>query len=228
MEICSLLMDTQKSQCVNVKISRDTHVKLAGRKVKVQFNCFEVNAGQHVHVTMRTIPNYCGVNLSQAYYVEAGKMTYDVITARKTILVNISNTDQDTDYYVRLCHQWFVCEDVAPVTLAWPAVSDARRMQLCPFKNDTQALWDNIIYNSITQTLAWEASCPVHVTVSLCQRLETMGPCEDLQNTSYTAVEKLMSFYVRRTGFFLAIVCLVPSFPALSRCQECDSACCMK
>lgn len=226
-EICSLSMDTQNSQCVNVKISRNMHIM---RKVKVQFNCFEVSAGQHVHVTMRTIPNYCGVNLSQEYYVEdcrngdveenipdcfAGRMTYDVNRARKTILVNISDVDQDTDYYIRLCHQWFVCEDVEPVTLvprkdlmkaislpytnllpclcieAWPAVSDARRMQLCPFKNDTQALWDSIIYNSFTQTLAWEASCPVHVTVSLCQRLETWGPCVDLQNTSHTAVEKV-------------------------------------
>ncbi|KAJ6666450.1 hypothetical protein lerEdw1_000725 [Lerista edwardsae] len=174
MEICTLSMDTQKSQCVKVKISRNAHVKLAGRKVRVQFNCFEVSAGQHIHVTMRTIPNYCGVNLGQEYYVEdcrntdveknipdcfAGKMTYDVNRARKTISVNISNVDPGIDYYVRLCHQWFVCEDVGPVTLvprkdlrkaislpytnllpclcieAWPAVSDARRMQLCPFKN---------------------------------------------------------------------------------------------
>ncbi|KAH0616534.1 hypothetical protein JD844_027719 [Phrynosoma platyrhinos] len=174
MEICSLSVDTQTSNCVTVKISTNVHAKRAGRKVKVQFNCFEVSAGQHLHVTLKTIPNYCGVKLSQEYYVEdctnsdvarnipvcfAGKMAYDVDRMKKTILVNISEVAQGTDYYVRLCHQWFVCEDVGPVTLipgedlvksvsfqytqllpclcieAWPAISDARRMQACPFKN---------------------------------------------------------------------------------------------
>ncbi|KAF7246638.1 putative interleukin-17 receptor E-like [Varanus komodoensis] len=132
MEICSLSMDTQSSQCVNVKISRQVPVKLAGRKVKVQFNCFEVSAGQHLHVTMRTIPNYCSVKMNQEYYVEdcrngdveksipacfAGKMAFDVDRTRKLISVDISEVVQGTDYYIRLCREWFVCEDEGPVTL---------------------------------------------------------------------------------------------------------------
>lgn len=48
---------------------------LSSQQVKVQFNCFEVNVGQRLHVTMRTIPNYCSVKLSQEYYVE-GKIPY--------------------------------------------------------------------------------------------------------------------------------------------------------
>nr|XP_034983991.1 putative interleukin-17 receptor E-like [Zootoca vivipara] len=176
MEICYLSMETQNSQCVRVKISKDINVKSAVRKVKVQFNCFEVSAGQHLHVTMRTIPNYCGVKKDQEYYVEdcrnsdveenipvcfvSGiRIIYDVDRARKTISVDISEAAQGTDYYVRLCHQWFLCEDVGPVTLVqgkdlvkpvslqytqllpclcievWPAISDAQRTQLCPFKN---------------------------------------------------------------------------------------------
>ncbi|XP_061493837.1 putative interleukin-17 receptor E-like [Rhineura floridana] len=230
MEICSFSMDTQKSQCVNVKISKNVHGRLAGKKVKVQFNCFEVSAGQHLHVSMKTIPNYCGVQRNQEYYVEdcrnsdvgknipvcfASKMAYDVDRARKTIFVNISDVVQGTDYYVRLCHRWFVCEDVEPVILiqgndlmksvslqytqllpclcieTWPAISDARRMQLCPFKNDTEALWDSISYNPVTQTLAWEAACPVQVTVSLCELMKTNDPCVDLENTSNAAPEKV-------------------------------------
>ncbi|XP_015685209.1 putative interleukin-17 receptor E-like [Protobothrops mucrosquamatus] len=85
-------------------------------------------------------------------------MAYNVDRIRKTISVNISDV-QNIDCYVRLCHQRFVCEDVGPVTLiqgkdlmksvslqytqllpclcieVWPAILDARRMQLCPFKN---------------------------------------------------------------------------------------------
>ncbi|XP_054844731.1 putative interleukin-17 receptor E-like isoform X2 [Eublepharis macularius] len=230
MEICSLSMNTQKSQCVNVKVSRNTHVKLTGKKVKIQFNCFEVSAGQQVYVTMRTIPNYCGVQLNQEYYVEdcrnsdvgtnipncfAGKLTYEVDRARQTILLNISDVAQSTGYYVRLCHQWFVCEDVGSVALiqtndlvksislpftqmlpclcieAWPAIPDARRMQMCPFKNNIEALWDNFIYNPITQTLTWEAACPIHVSVSLCELMKTNDQCIDLPNSSKTASEKV-------------------------------------
>ncbi|XP_028601145.2 interleukin-17 receptor E-like protein [Podarcis muralis] len=231
-EICYLSMETQNSQCVRVKISKDMNVKSAVRKVKVQFNCFEVSAGQHLHVTMRTIPNYCGVKKDQEYYVEdcrnsdveenipvcfvpGIRIIYDVDRARKTILVDISETVQGTDYYVRLCHQWFLCEDVGPVALvqgkdlvkpvslqytqllpclcieAWPAIPDAQRTQLCPFKNDTKALWDNVIYNPNTQTLEWEAACPVHVTVSLCQLMKTNDQCVDLENTANIAAEKV-------------------------------------
>nr|XP_056702462.1 putative interleukin-17 receptor E-like [Euleptes europaea] len=230
MEICSLSVNTQKSQCVNVKVSRNTHVKLTGKKVKLQFNCFEVAAGQHVYVTMRTIPNYCGVQLNQEYYVEdcrnndvgknipgcfAGKVAYEVDRARQTILVNVSDVAQSTDYYVRLCHQRFLCEDVGPVTLiqrndlvksvslpftqllpclcieAWPAIPDARRMQMCPFTNNTKALWDDVIYNPVTQTLTWEAACPIHVNVSLCRLMKTNNQCVDLLNSSKTAPEKV-------------------------------------
>ncbi|KAJ7329634.1 hypothetical protein JRQ81_015808 [Phrynocephalus forsythii] len=229
MEICALSVDTQKSKCENVIISRNVHAKLAGRKVKMQFNCFEVSPGQHFYVTMRTIPNYCGVKLSQEYYVEDcrntdvarnvpicfdGKMAYDVDRVQSTISVNISDV-QGTDYYVRLCRQWFVCEDEGPVALiqekdlvksvslqytqvlpclcieAWPAISDARRIQICPFQNDTKALWDNIHYNPLTQTLAWEAVCPVHVNVSLCQLVKTDDRCVSLENTSKITPEKV-------------------------------------
>ncbi|KAH0616533.1 hypothetical protein JD844_027718, partial [Phrynosoma platyrhinos] len=57
--------------------------------------------------------------------------------------------------------------------------------------SDTKALWDNIDYNPVTQTLAWEAACPIHVTVSLCQLMKTDDECVDLENTSSRALEKV-------------------------------------
>ncbi|XP_032077675.1 putative interleukin-17 receptor E-like isoform X2 [Thamnophis elegans] len=227
--ICYFLMVTQKTKCVKVKISRELNAHPEGNKVKIQFNCFEVSVGQHLYVTMMTIPNYCGVKLTQEYYVEdcrnndvgknipdcfVSKMAYNVDRTRKTISVNISDV-QNRDCYVRLCHQRFVCEDVGPVTLiqgkdamksaslqytqllpclcieVWPAILDARRMQLCPFKNDTKSLWDNIIYQPATQTLSWEAACPVHVTVSLCQLMKINDQCVDLEGTVNIATEKV-------------------------------------
>uniref|UniRef100_A0A8D0BPF8 Interleukin 17 receptor E like n=2 Tax=Salvator merianae TaxID=96440 RepID=A0A8D0BPF8_SALMN len=229
-ELCSLSVATQKTQCVEVKISKSKQAKLTGRKVKVQYDCFEVSVGQKLHVSMRTIPNYCGNQRNQDYLVEdcrnsdvgknipvcfATRMTYALDKGRKNILVNVFDVVQGTDYYARLCHQWFVCEDAGPVTLiqekdlgkpislqyhqllpclcieAWPAISDARRVQFCPFKNNTKALWENIIYNPVTQTLAWEAACPIHVTVSLCQQMKTNDQCVDLENSSQIAQEKV-------------------------------------
>ncbi|OXB61049.1 hypothetical protein ASZ78_009421, partial [Callipepla squamata] len=127
--------------------------------VQVQFNCFEVNVAQHIYVTMKTVPNYCEVKMSQEYYVEAGKLDFNVDRTKKIISVNVSNFLRDQDYYIRLCHKWFTCEDVGQFAVikgkdslksvslkysqllpclcieGWLAIPDARRLQLCPFEN---------------------------------------------------------------------------------------------
>lgn len=56
---------------------------------------------------------------------------------------------------------------------------------------DTKALWDDIIYNAVTQTLTWEAACPIQVNISLCQLMKTNDQCVDLLNSSKTAQEKV-------------------------------------
>ncbi|NXP73256.1 I17EL protein, partial [Ramphastos sulfuratus] len=109
LEICSLSLDTQQSQCISVRFARKKSKN--GKKVEIQSNCFEVNVAQHIYVTMKTVPNYCEVKLRQEYYVEAGKFDYNVDRARKMISVNVSSSLRDQDYYVRLCHKWFTCED---------------------------------------------------------------------------------------------------------------------
>ncbi|KFQ30003.1 Putative interleukin-17 receptor E-like, partial [Mesitornis unicolor] len=218
LEICSLSLDTQQSQCTNVRFARKKSKMLTGKKVQVQFNCIEVNVAQHIYVTMKTVPNYCEVKLSQEYYVEAGKFDYTVDRARKIISVNVSSFRHDQDYYVRLCHKWFTCEDVGAFAVikgkkslksvslkysqllpclcieSWLAIPDARRIQLCPFENGkyyTKALWDNLVYNSVTQTLAWEPACPVLVTVNLCRLMTSNDHCEDIQNSSKNSPEKV-------------------------------------
>ncbi|OWK58515.1 putative interleukin-17 receptor E-like [Lonchura striata] len=103
--------------------------------VQVQFNCIEVNVAQHIYVTMKTVPHYCEVKLSQQYYVEAGKLDYNLDRARQIVTVNVSNFPRDHDYYVRLCRKWFTCEDVGAFAVGWLALPDARRIQLCPFEN---------------------------------------------------------------------------------------------
>ncbi|XP_048158269.1 putative interleukin-17 receptor E-like isoform X1 [Corvus hawaiiensis] len=233
LEICSFSLDTQQSQCTNVRFTRKKSKMLNGKKVQVQFNCFEVNVAQHIYVTMKTVPHYCEVKLSQQYYVEdcrnsdvgkyipacsAGKLDYNLDRARKTVTVNVSNFPRDQDYYVRLCHKWFTCEDVGAFAVikgkesfksvslkysqllpclcveGWLALPDARRIQLCPFENDTQVLWDNTVYNPLTQTLAWEPACPVLVMVNLCRFTKSNDHCEDIENSFRNSPEKQVKY----------------------------------
>ncbi|NWS33778.1 I17RE protein, partial [Polioptila caerulea] len=225
LEICSFSLDTQQSQCINVRFTRKKSKMLNGKKVQVQFNCIEVNVAQHIYVTMETVPHYCEVKLSQQYYVEAGKLDYNIDRARKIVTVNVSNFPRDQDYYVRLCHKWFTCEDVGAFAVikgkesfksislkysqllpclcieGWLALPDARRLQLCPFENgkycmitlyrNTQVLWDNIVYNPSTQSLAWEPACPVLVMVNLCRLSKSNDHCEDIENSFKNSPEKV-------------------------------------
>lgn len=66
---------------------------------------------------------------------------------------------------------------------------------------DTTALWDNIVYNPVTQTLAWEPACPVLVIVNLCRLMKSNDHCEDIQDSSKRFPEK-----VRAIRLFIQLV----------------------
>ncbi|KFP89642.1 Putative interleukin-17 receptor E-like, partial [Apaloderma vittatum] len=152
------------------------------------------------------------------FSLSAGKFDYNVDRAKKIISVNVSNSLRDQDYYVRLCHKWFTCEDVGAFAVikgkesfksvslkysqplpclcieGWLAIPDARRIQLCPFENGkyyTKVLWDNIVYSPATQTIAWEPACPVLVMVNLCRLMKSNDHCEDIPNSSKNSPEKV-------------------------------------
>ena len=61
---------------------------------------------------------------------------------------------------------------------------------------DTKALWDNIVYNPATQTLAWEPACPVLVMVNLCRLMKSDDHCEDIQNSSKNSPEKVRAMQI--------------------------------
>lgn len=63
------------------------------------------------------------------------------------------------------------------------------------------ALWDNIVYNPVTQTLAWEPACPVLVIVNLCRLMKSNDHCEDIQDSSKRFPEK-----VRTIGLFIQLL----------------------
>ncbi|XP_070936894.1 interleukin-17 receptor E-like protein isoform X7 [Macaca nemestrina] len=226
LEACTVSLDTQETQCQSVWVARASHRQQVGQQLQVYFGCFAVSVAQHLYVTLRTIPHFCGVQLDQKHLVEdcgeedvgrnvpdclAGKLSYWVDRRRKAILVQVPRASGSPDYYVRLCHKRFTCEDVgAPVQVTannvsrvvslpysqelpclclegWSATPDAVRTQICPFENDTEALevlWDMVYYHPGSQTLSWEPTCPVSGHVSLCWRPGPGAGCRKLQRSS--------------------------------------------
>ncbi|CAM4734786.1 unnamed protein product [Leuciscus chuanchicus] len=172
-----------------------------GKQVDVQFKCVPVRPGQHMFVTLKTIPNYCTALQSLRHVVPecshegirdsiaeciTGKLAYTVDKDRNTLTVQVTNAPEDTDYNLRLCHKRSViCAGEGPhrtikpqhlqksIMLqyskalpclcieGWPARVDARRVQVCPFKNNLEELWSGITYDFNKEELIWEPLCPV-------------------------------------------------------------------
>ncbi|XP_059790889.1 putative interleukin-17 receptor E-like isoform X3 [Balaenoptera ricei] len=140
----------------------------------------------------------------------AGKLSYWVDRSRKVVLVQVPESG-GPDYYVRLCLKWFTCEDVgAPVRVTanrvsqrvslpykqelsclclegWPATPDAVRIQTCPFKDDTETLWDAVRYHPGSRALSWEPACPMSGRVSLCWRPGPGPQCLELEHSGRPA-----------------------------------------
>ncbi|XP_054531920.1 interleukin-17 receptor E-like protein isoform X5 [Pan troglodytes] len=141
LEACAMSLDTQETQCQSVWVARASHRQQGGQQLQVHFGCFAVSVAQHLYVTLRTIPHFCGVQLDQRHLVEdcgeedvgrsvpdclAGKLSYLVDRRRKAILVQVPRASGSPDYYVRLCLKRFTCEDAgAPVRVTANGVSQA-------------------------------------------------------------------------------------------------------
>ncbi|MXQ95337.1 hypothetical protein E5288_WYG005106 [Bos mutus] len=209
LEVCSTSLDTQETQCQTVQVPRASH-RQAGQQLQVHFDCFKVGVAQTLYVTLRTVPHFCGVQLGQQYHTEAEKLSYWVDRSRKVILVRVPESG-GPDYYVRLCLKRFICEDAgAPVRVignrvsrrvslpysqelsclcleVWSATPDAVRIQTCPFKNDTESLWDAIRYHPGSQALSWEPACPMRGRVSLCWQPGPGAHCLELKHSGRPA-----------------------------------------
>ncbi|RXM97690.1 Baculoviral IAP repeat-containing protein 6 [Acipenser ruthenus] len=132
------------------------------------------------------------IPLAQSHGIAAdefasGKLDYSVDQKEKLVSVHVSEFLDDNDYHLRLCHKWHSCEStgayvlikkedpVKKVTLpysklvpclcieGWSSIPDSSRIQLCPFKKNTEELWSGITYNPVSQELVWELACPIEV-----------------------------------------------------------------
>ncbi|XP_057185785.1 putative interleukin-17 receptor E-like isoform X3 [Triplophysa rosa] len=93
-----------------------------GKQADVQVKCVPVRPGQHVFVTLKTVPNYCKAVRMQRYVVPGmkcshkdirdivsecitGKLNYTVDKGRREIIVAVTDAPLNTDYNLRLCHK---------------------------------------------------------------------------------------------------------------------------
>uniref|UniRef100_A0A3Q3W4D0 Interleukin-17 receptor C/E N-terminal domain-containing protein n=1 Tax=Mola mola TaxID=94237 RepID=A0A3Q3W4D0_MOLML len=174
-------------------------------------------SGMQVQVTA-AINGLSGYNLKNS----AGRLSYDVNPQRQELNVSVSDMLQDHNYHLRLCHKDFICTGTGARTLikkedpvksatfqyerllpclcieGWSAVTDAPRIQVCPFKDRIEELWSGISFEPLEGKLLWEPACPVPAVVALCQ-IRGDGVCVDLPHASRNV--KLLSLTIDMCSF---------------------------
>ncbi|XP_074554661.1 interleukin-17 receptor E-like protein [Halichoeres trimaculatus] len=213
------------------RASKDPETGL--KQVEVENNCVEISAGQHVRVTIKTMPSYCGITWTGTHAAPdcssndlqrnvpeciTGRLSYDENPQRKELRVSVSDMLEDYNYHLRLCKKdFFICAGTGAYALVkkeepvksatfpfsrplpclcmegWSAVTDAPRVQICPFKDRVEELWFGITFDPLEETLSWEPACPVSAVVGLCQERED-GVCVDLPHASQNVSRAKISF----------------------------------
>ncbi|KAM9334628.1 interleukin-17 receptor E-like protein [Symphorus nematophorus] len=205
------------ANCRIVSFTKASRERMSGRQVEVENDCTDVSPSQRVRVTVKTIPGYCGIVWTGTYEAPTGRLSYNVNPQRKELNVSVSDMLEDYDYHLRLCHKNFICRGTGPYTLlkreelaknaillysrplpclcieGWSAVTDAPRVQVCPFKDRLEELWLGITFDSLEGTLSWEPACPVTAVVALCQKREG-DICVDLPHASQNVSREKITF----------------------------------
>ncbi|KAF5906781.1 putative interleukin-17 receptor E-like, partial [Clarias magur] len=146
-----------------------------------------------------------------------GRIDYEVDSEKKEIHISVSDMLENRDYNVRLCHKDYICtgtgahklikkeNPVKNVTLkyskpvpclcieGWSVMTDASRVQVCPFKKRFEELWSGINFDPVEETLSWQASCQVNAVISLCE-LQDQGMCQDLANSSQRYIKGMVTY----------------------------------
>ncbi|KAI1882234.1 hypothetical protein AGOR_G00248590 [Albula goreensis] len=205
-------------RCRAVTFHKTSIEPFIGQEVGVQSGCFEVGPGQDVFVTLKTIPHYCNMTWSQRYHVQGchnedlrntiaecitGKIAYTVDMKRQELAVTVSDMLMDRDYHLRLYQEGdtlktttFSYSRALPCLCieGWSAMVDARRIQVCPFRNRTEELWTGVNFDPEMEVLSWEPACPVEVVTTLCQK-EGEKTCLDLVNSTQATLTSEVRYY---------------------------------
>ncbi|KAM6986275.1 interleukin-17 receptor E-like protein [Aplochiton taeniatus] len=112
--------------CTLISFPRATKERLAGQRVEIQSDCFDVGPGQDIHVILKSVPSYCGVTWTNTYHVPechdedlqrnvpeciSGRLSYTVDHSKNELSVSVSDMLDGTDYHLRLCYKGYICRD---------------------------------------------------------------------------------------------------------------------
>ncbi|KAK2858837.1 hypothetical protein Q5P01_003457 [Channa striata] len=110
--------------CRTVGFRRTSRQTMSGQQVHVENDCTDISPNQQVHITMKTVPNYCDITWKGTYDAPecssdelrrhvpeciTGRISYDADTERKELRVSVSDMLEDHNYYLRLCQKDFIC-----------------------------------------------------------------------------------------------------------------------
>uniref|UniRef100_A0A4W4HAE2 Interleukin-17 receptor C/E N-terminal domain-containing protein n=1 Tax=Electrophorus electricus TaxID=8005 RepID=A0A4W4HAE2_ELEEL len=219
-------------RCRIVNFPKTQRAKLVDKQVNIQDDCLEVGVGQDMHITLKTWPWFCDMDVFRLHHAPdcsnmdirrsvteciTGRIHYEVDVERKELAVSVSEMLEDRDYHLRLCHKGFLCTGTGEHVLlkkenplknatlkysrpvpclcieGWSVMTDAPRVQVCPFKHRVEELWSGIAFDPVTGTLSWEAACHINAVVSLCE-LHDGGMCEDLAHSHQTYVKGKVTY----------------------------------
>lgn len=129
--ICTLTAGMM-ANCRIISFTKASRERMSGLQVEVENDCTDISPRQRVHVTVKTVPSYCGVTWTGTYDAPncvsedlrkhvpeciTGRLSYDVDPERKELSVSVSDMLEDHDYHLRLCHKDFICIGTGANTL---------------------------------------------------------------------------------------------------------------
>ncbi|XP_059182159.1 putative interleukin-17 receptor E-like [Centropristis striata] len=129
--VCTVTAGMMAS-CQIFSFTKTSRERKAGLQVEVMNDCTDISQSQHVQVTVKTVPSYCGVTWTGTYDAPGcnsedlrrhvpecitGRLSYDVNSERKQLNVRVSDMMEDHDYHLRLCRKDFICVGTGAYTL---------------------------------------------------------------------------------------------------------------
>ncbi|PWA27017.1 hypothetical protein CCH79_00017996 [Gambusia affinis] len=120
------------TKCQIVQFTKASRRSMSGLPVTVENDYTEVSPSQHLQVTVKTVPSYCGITWVSKYRTPecshedlrknvpeciTGKLSYTASPEKKELAVSVSDMLQGYDYHLRLCLKDFICSGTGAYTL---------------------------------------------------------------------------------------------------------------
>ncbi|XP_014909842.1 putative interleukin-17 receptor E-like [Poecilia latipinna] len=120
------------TKCQIVQFTKASRRSMSGLPVTVENDYTEVSPSQHLQVTVKTVPSYCGITWTSKYHTPecshedlrknvpeciTGKLSYTANPEKKELAVSVSDMLQGYDYHLRLCLRDFICSGTGAYTL---------------------------------------------------------------------------------------------------------------